>query len=111
MILCRFTVKLGVDPKQANQMVRGNTSTDGTEKDLKVLALVTADKESEAKDAGADYVDSEEYIEKLKEGWTDVDGITMPSVMGKLGALAYFRVQEKCPTLNRYSNNGNWKSS
>ena len=84
-----LAVKLGVDPKQANQMVRGVvTLPHGTGKDLKVLALVTADKESEAKDAGADYVGLEEYIEKLKEGWTDVDVIvTMPSVMGKLGAL------------------------
>ena len=89
-----FAVKLGVDPKQANQMVRGVvTLPHGTGKDIKVLALVTADKESEAKDAGADYVGLEEYIEKLKEGWTDVDVIiTMPSVMGKLGALrSYFR--------------------
>lgn len=84
-----LAVKLGVDPKQANQMVRGVvTLPHGTGKDLKVLALVTADKESEAKDAGADYVGLEDYIEKLKEGWTDVDVIvTMPSVMGKLGAL------------------------
>tara|TARA_B100000963_G_scaffold16454_1_gene12635 strand:- start:1218 stop:1904 length:687 start_codon:yes stop_codon:yes gene_type:complete len=84
-----LAVKLGVDPKQANQMVRGVvTLPHGTGKDVKVLALVTADKESEAKDAGADYVGLEDYIEKLKEGWTDVDVIvTMPSVMGKLGAL------------------------
>ena len=84
-----IAVKLGVDPKQANQMVRGVvTLPHGTGKDVKVLALVTADKEAEAKDAGADYVGLEDYIEKLKEGWTDVDVIiTMPSVMGKLGAL------------------------
>ena len=70
-------------------MVRGVvTLPHGTGKDVKVLALVTADKEAEAKEAGADYVGLEEYIEKLKEGWTDVDVIiTMPSVMGKLGAL------------------------
>ena len=84
-----IAVKLGVDPKQANQMVRGVvTLPHGTGKDVKVLALVTADKEAEAKEAGADYVGLEDYIEKLKEGWTDVDVIiTMPSVMGKLGAL------------------------
>ena len=84
-----LAVKLGVDPKQANQMVRGVvTLPHGTGKNVKVLALVTADKASEAKDAGADYVGLEDYIEKLKEGWTDVDVIiTMPSVMGKLGAL------------------------
>lgn len=84
-----LAVKLGVDPKQANQMVRGVvTLPHGTGKNVKVLALVTADKASEAKDAGADYVGLEDYIEKLKDGWTDVDVIiTMPSVMGKLGAL------------------------
>ena len=84
-----IAVKLGVDPKQANQMVRGVvTLPHGTGKDVKVLALVTADKEAEAKEAGADYVGLEDFIEKLKEGWTDVDVIiTMPSVMGKLGAL------------------------
>tara|TARA_B100000513_G_C11902982_1_gene185920 strand:- start:2699 stop:3415 length:717 start_codon:yes stop_codon:yes gene_type:complete len=84
-----IAVKLGVDPKQANQMVRGVvTLPHGTGKDVKVLALVTADKEAEAKEAGADYVGLEDYIEKLKEGWTDVDVIiTMPSVMGKLGTL------------------------
>ena len=84
-----IAVKLGVDPKQANQMVRGVvTLPHGTGKDVKVLALVTADKEAEAKEAGADYVGLEDYIEKLKEGWTDIDVIiTMPSVMGKLGAL------------------------
>ena len=82
-------VKLGVDPRQANQMVRGVvTLPHGTGKDVKVLALVTADKEAEAKDAGADFVGLDEYIEKIKEGWTDIDVIiTMPSVMGKLGAL------------------------
>ena len=84
-----IAVKLGVDPKQANQMVRGVvTLPHGTGKDVKVLALVTADKEAEAKDAGADYVGLEDYILKLKDGWTDIDVIiTMPSVMGKLGAL------------------------
>ena len=82
-------VKLGVDPRQANQMVRGVvTLPHGTGKDVKVLALVTADKEAEAKEAGADYVGLDEYIEKIKGGWTDVDVIvTMPSVMGKIGAL------------------------
>ena len=84
-----LAVKLGVDPKQANQMVRGVvTLPHGTGKDVKVLALVTADKEEEAKKAGADYVGLDDYIEKLQSGWTDVDVIiTMPSAMGKLGAL------------------------
>ena len=84
-----LAVRLGVDPKQANQMVRGVASLPhGTGKDLKVLALVTADKEEEAKNAGADYVGLDEYIDKIKGGWTDVDVIiTMPAVMGKLGAL------------------------
>ena len=84
-----IAVRLGVDPTQANQMVRGVVALPhGTGKDLKVLALVTADKEVEAKEAGADYVGMEEYIEKIKGGWTDVDVIiTMPSVMGKIGAL------------------------
>ena len=82
-------IRLGVDPKQANQMVRGVvTLPHGTGKDVKVLALVTPDKEEEAKKAGADFVGLEEYIEKIKGGWTDVDVIiTMPSVMGKIGAL------------------------
>lgn len=84
-----IAVKLGVDPKQANQMVRGVVALPhGTGKQLKVLALVTADKEEEAKEAGADFVGLDEYIEKIKGGWTDVDVIiTMPSVMGKIGAL------------------------
>jgi large subunit ribosomal protein L1 len=84
-----LAIKLGVDPRQANQMVRGVvTLPHGTGKDVKVLALVTADKEAEAKEAGADFVGLEDYIEKLQGGWTDVDVIiTMPSVMGKLGAL------------------------
>ena len=84
-----LAVRLGVDPKQANQMVRGVASLPhGTGKDVKVLALVTADKEEEAKKAGADFVGLEEYIEKIKSGWTEVDVIiTMPVVMGKLGAL------------------------
>ena len=84
-----LAVRLGVDPKQANQMVRGVASLPhGTGKDVKVLALVTADKEDEAKNAGADYVGLDEYIEKIKKGWTDIDVIiTMPVVMGKLGAL------------------------
>ncbi len=82
-------IRLGVDPTHANQMVRGVvTLPHGTGKDLKVLALVTPDKEAEAQDAGADFVGLEEYIEKIKGGWTDVDVIiTMPSVMGKIGAL------------------------
>ena len=82
-------VKLGVDPRQANQMVRGVvTLPHGTGKDLKVLALVTPDKEKEAKDAGADHVGLDDYIAKIKDGWTEIDVIiTMPAVMGKIGAL------------------------
>ena len=84
-----IAVRLGVDPTQANQMVRGVASLPhGTGKTLKVLALVTADKEDEAKAAGADFVGLDEYIDKIKKGWTDIDVIiTMPAVMGKLGAL------------------------
>ena len=84
-----LAVRLGVDPKKANEMVRGVVSLpNGTGKDMKVLALVSPDKEEEAKKAGADYVGLDEYIEKIKGGWTDVDVIvTMPSVMGKLGPL------------------------
>ena len=84
-----LAVRLGVDPKKANEMVRGVVSLpNGTGKDMKVLALVSPDKEDEAKKAGADFVGLDEYIEKIKGGWTDVDVIvTMPSVMGKLGPL------------------------
>ena len=84
-----LAIRLGVDPKQANQMVRGvATLPHGTGKNLKVLALVSADKEKEAQDAGADYVGLDEYIDKIKNGWTDIDVIvTMPSIMGKIGAL------------------------
>ena len=84
-----IAVRLGVDPKKANQMVRGVVSLPhGTGKDVKVLALVTPDKEAEAKEAGADFVGLEEYLDKIKNGWTDVDVIvTMPAVMGKLGPL------------------------
>ncbi|MBC8769141.1 50S ribosomal protein L1 [Arenibacter sp. BSSL-BM3] len=84
-----LAVRLGVDPRKANQMVRGVvTLPHGTGKDVKVLALVTPDKEAEAKEAGADFVGLDEYLEKIKGGWTDVDVIiTMPSVMGKLGPL------------------------
>ncbi|MBT8304086.1 MAG: 50S ribosomal protein L1 [Bacteroidia bacterium] len=84
-----LAVRLGVDPKKANQMVRGVVSLPhGTGKDMKVLALVTPDKEAEAKEAGADFVGLDEYLDKIKGGWTDVDVIvTMPSVMGKLGPL------------------------
>lgn len=84
-----IAVKLGVDPRKANQMVRGVVSLPhGTGKDMKVLALVTPDKEAEAKEAGADYVGLDDYLDKIKNGWTDVDVIiTMPSVMGKLGPL------------------------
>ena len=82
-------IRLGVDPRKANQMVRGVVSLPhGTGKEVKVLAMVTPDKEQEAKDAGADYVGLDEYIDKIKGGWTDVDVIiTMPPVMGKIGAL------------------------
>lgn len=84
-----LAIRLGVDPRKANQMVRGTvTLPHGSGKTLRVLALVTPDKEAEAKAAGADYVGLDEYIEKIKGGWTDVDVIiTMPSVMGKVGAL------------------------
>ncbi|GGW22738.1 50S ribosomal protein L1 [Arenibacter certesii] len=84
-----LAVRLGVDPRKANQMVRGVvTLPHGTGKDVKVLALVTPDKEAEATEAGADYVGLDEYLDKIKNGWTDVDVIiTMPSVMGKLGPL------------------------
>ncbi len=84
-----IAVRLNVDPRKANQMVRGVvTLPHGTGKDVKVLALVTPDKEAEAKEAGADYVGLDEYLDKIKGGWTDVDVIvTMPSVMGKLGPL------------------------
>ncbi|MGB3591643.1 MAG: 50S ribosomal protein L1 [Nonlabens sp.] len=84
-----LAVRLNVDPRKANQMVRGVvTLPHGTGKDVKVLALVTPDKEAEATEAGADYVGLDEYLNKIKQGWTDVDVIvTMPSVMGKLGPL------------------------
>ena len=84
-----IAVRLGVDPRKANQMVRGVVSLPhGTGKDMKVLALVTPDKEAEAQEAGADFVGLDEYLDKIKNGWTDVDVIiTMPSVMGKLGPL------------------------
>jgi large subunit ribosomal protein L1 len=84
-----LAIRLGVDPRKANQMVRGTvTLPHGTGKVMRVLAIVTPDKEAEAKAAGADYVGLDEYIEKIKGGWTDVDVIiTMPSVMGKVGAL------------------------
>lgn len=84
-----LAVRLNVDPRKANQMVRGVvTLPHGTGKDVTVLALVTPDKEEEAKNAGADYVGLDEYLTKIKGGWTDVDVIiTMPSVMGKLGPL------------------------
>lgn len=84
-----IAIRLGVDPRKANQMVRGVvTLPHGTGKDVKVLALVTPDKEAEATEAGADFVGLDEYLQKIKSGWTDVDVIiTMPSVMGKLGPL------------------------
>jgi len=82
-------VRLGVDPRKANQMVRGIvTLPHGTGKTVSVLVLCSPDKEEEAKAAGADYVGLDEYIQKIKEGWTDVDVIiTMPSIMPKVGAL------------------------
>lgn len=84
-----IAVRLGVDPRKANQMVRGVVSLpNGTGKSVRVLALVTPDKEAEATEAGADYVGLDEYLEKIKGGWADVDVIiTMPAVMGKLGPL------------------------
>ena len=82
-------VRLGVDPRKANQMVRGVVSLPhGTGKTVRVLVLCTPDAEAEAKEAGAEYVGLDEYIEKIKGGWTDIDVIiTMPSIMGKIGAL------------------------
>lgn len=84
-----ISVRLGVDPRKANQMVRGTVALPhGTGKDVRVLVLCTPDKENEAKESGADYVGLDDYINKIKGGWTDVDVIiTMPSVMGKVGAL------------------------
>ncbi|MGV6861762.1 MAG: 50S ribosomal protein L1 [Putridiphycobacter sp.] len=84
-----LSVRLGVDPRKANQMVRGTVALPhGTGKDVKVLVLCTPDKEAEAKAAGADHVGLDDYIAKIKGGWTDIDVIvTMPSVMGKVGAL------------------------
>ena len=84
-----LAINLGVDPRKANQMVRGVvTLPHGTGKETRVLVLCTADKENEAKEAGADYVVLDEYVEKIKGGWTDVDVIICtPSVMGKVGAL------------------------
>lgn len=82
-------VRLGVDPRKANQMVRGTVSLPhGTGKTIRVLVLCTPDKEAEAKEAGADYVGLDEFIDKIKNGWTDIDVIiTTPNVMGKVGAL------------------------
>lgn len=82
-------VRLGVDPRKANQMVRGTVSLPhGTGKQVRVLVLCTADVEAAAKEAGADYVGLDEYIEKIKGGWTDIDVIiTQPAIMGKIGAL------------------------
>ena len=84
-----LALNLGVDPKKADQNVRGVVSLpNGTGKDVKVLALVTPDKEDEAKKSGADFIGLDEYLQKIKDGWTDVDVIiTMPSIMGKLGPL------------------------
>ena len=84
-----LAIRLGVDPRKANEMVRGVvTLPHGTGKNVRVLALVTPDKEAEALEGGADFVGLDEYLQKIKDGWTDVDVIvTMPSVMGKLGPL------------------------
>lgn len=84
-----LNIRLGVDPKKANQMVRGTvTLPHGTGKTVRVLVICTPDKEAEAKAAGADFVGSDEYIQKIKDGWTDIDVIiTTPSMMGKVGAL------------------------
>lgn len=84
-----ISVRLGVDPRKANQMVRGTVALPhGTGKDVRVLVLCTPDKEAEAKAAGAEFVGLDEFIDKIKGGWTDIDVIiTMPSVMGKVGAL------------------------
>ena len=84
-----MAIRLGVDPKKANQMVRGVvTLPNGTGKNIRVLALVTPDKEVDAKESGAEFVGLDEYLQKIKSGWTDVDVIvTMPSIMGKLGPL------------------------
>ena len=84
-----LAVRLGVDPRKANQMVRGVVSLpNGTGKSIRVLALVTPDKEAEAKEAGADFVGMDEYLDKIKGGWTDIDVIiTVPAAMGKLGPL------------------------
>ncbi len=84
-----LAIRLNVDPRKADQMVRGSVSLpNGTGKDMKVLVLCTPDKEAEAKEAGADFVGLDEYIEKIKGGWTDVDVIiSTPNVMGKIGAL------------------------
>ena len=84
-----LAIRLGVDPKKATEMVRGIVALPhGTGKSIKVLALVPADKENEAKEAGADFFGLDEYLQKIKDGWTDIDIIvTMPNVMGKLGPL------------------------
>jgi large subunit ribosomal protein L1 len=84
-----IAVRLGIDPRKANQMVRGTVSLPhGTGKSVRVLVLCNPDKEQEAKDAGADFVGLDEYIDKIKGGWTDIDVIiTTPQVMGKVGAL------------------------
>lgn len=84
-----LNIRLGVDPRKANQMVRGSvTLPHGTGKEIRVLVLCTPDKEEEAKAAGADHVGLDEYVQKIKDGWTDIDVvITMPSVMAKVGQL------------------------
>ena len=109
-----LAVRLGVDPRKADQNVRGVvTLPNGTGKDVKVLALVTPDKEKDALDAGADFVGLDEYLQKIKDGWTDVDVIiTMPSVMGKLGPLGRILRSQRlnAKSKNWYSYNGRCKS-
>ena len=110
-----LAIRLGVDPTKANQMVRGVvTLPHGTGKTLRVLALVTPDKEAEAKEAGADFIGLDEYLQKIKDGWTDVDVIvTMPSVMGKLGPLGRVLGPKRfnAQSQNGYGNHGHQKSS
>jgi large subunit ribosomal protein L1 len=106
-----IAVRLGVDPKKSNQMVRGTVSLPhGTGKTVRVLVLCTPDKEAEAKAAGADHVGLNEYIDKIKGGWTDVDVIiTTPNVMGQVGALGRILGLDAKPE-NGYCDYGCWKS-
>ena len=103
-------VRLGVDPRKANQMVRGVVSLpSGTGKEVRVLCLCTPDVEEAAKAAGADYVGLDEYIEKIKGGWTDIDIIiTMPSIMGKLLELLISCLRGKCVNISTSTNEPYW---